>query len=63
MEEPQFTQVYAGTTAEDGGNTYVTYTVLASYENGDAVLTIQLLDLGESFAIYQFNVNSIALLD
>ena len=63
MGEPEFTQVYSGTTVQEGASTYVTYTVLARYENGDALLTIQLIDLGDSFAVYQFNVNSNALLD
>ena len=59
----EFTQVYSGATVQDGANTIVTYSLLAHYENGDAQLTIQLLDLGESFQIYYLNVNSSALID
>jgi len=63
IDEPQFTQVHSGATVKEGANTIVTYTVLAHYENGDAHISIRLLDLGGSFEIYHFNLNSKALIE
>ena len=63
MDEPQFAQVSSSDTAREGANTIVTYGVVAHYENGDAQITIRLLDLGNSFEIYQFNLNSKALIE
>jgi hypothetical protein len=63
IEEPQFSQVTSGATVRDGANTIVTYGVLAHYENGDAQISIRLLDLGSSFEIYQFNLNSQVLIE
>jgi hypothetical protein len=61
MNEPNFTKIYTGATLEDGKYTLVTYTINAEYENGDAVITIVLLDLGTNFQVYRFNINSMAL--
>ncbi|MDF0534149.1 hypothetical protein PY479_07660 [Shewanella sp. A32] len=63
MDEPVFNQVQAGATIQEGANTIVTYTVLAHYENGDAQITIRLLDLGGSFEVYYFNVNSTVFIE
>ncbi len=63
LEEPQLQQIYSGATVREGTNTIVTYTVLAHYDNGDAQITIKLLDLGDSFDVYRFNVNSSALIE
>ncbi|ARU55874.1 hypothetical protein OLMES_1800 [Oleiphilus messinensis] len=64
MEEPEFNQVRSGAIVREGANTIVTYnTVLAHYENGDAQITIRLLDLGGSFEVYHFHVNSAALIE
>ena len=63
IEEPEFNQVYSGATVQEGANTIVTYTVLAHYENGDAQIIIRLLDLGDSFEVYHFNINSKALIE
>jgi len=63
MEEPEFSNVYSGATIDDGANTIVTYTIFAHYENGEAKITIRLLDLGESFEVYHFNVSSMALIE
>jgi len=61
FEEPNFTNIYTGATLESGKTTLVTYTIDAVYENGDAVITITLLDLGNSFNVYKFYINSMAL--
>jgi hypothetical protein len=63
IEEPIFTQVHSAATVTEGANTIVTYGVAAHYENGDAQITIKLLDLGEAFEIYHFNINSVALIE
>lgn len=63
MEEPEFNQVLSGATIREGASTIVTYTVLTHYENGDAQITIRLLDLGKSFEVYHFNVNSTAFIE
>ena len=63
IDEPQFSQVTSSTTVREGANTIVTYGVLAHYENGDAQISIRLLDLEVSFEIYQFHLNSQALIE
>lgn len=61
MEEPNYSKVFSGPTVEGVQNTIVTYTVDAEYERGDAVVTINLLDKGDSFRVYNFHFNSMAL--
>lgn len=61
MSEPDFTNLTVKTTSKDGEQTLVTYTINAEYENGNAIVTIVLLDLGNTFQVYSFNVNSTAL--
>lgn len=63
IEEPTFAQVLSGATIQDGASTIVTYTVVGHYENGDANITIRLLDLEDSFKIYHFKMNSLALIE
>lgn len=63
FEEPSFTNINTGATLENGKQTIVTYTINAVYENGDAFVTMSLLDLGKSFQIYKFHINSKALMD
>ncbi len=62
IEDPQFLSVNSSATTSEGANTIVTYSIEAHYENGDATITIKLLDLNESFEVYSFNVNSMALI-
>ena len=61
--EPGFSNVTSGATLNEGPTTIVTYTVPAVYEYGEAMITIRLVDLGDSFEIYYFNFNSTALMD
>ena len=63
MDEPEFLKVTSGATVLEGASTIVSYGVLAHYENGDAQITISLLDLGSSFEIYHFNLKSKALIE
>ncbi len=59
--EPDFSRAYTGTNPEEGTQTIITYTVDAVYEKGDAVITISLLETGDSFKIYKFHVSSMTL--
>ena len=63
LGEPKFSNVTSGATLDEGSMTIVTYTVPAEYEYGDALISIRLVDLGDSFEIYNFNLNSTALMD
>lgn len=63
LGEPAFSNVTSGATIDDGSITLVTYTVPAEYEYGDALISIRLVDLGDSFEIYHFKLNSTALMD
>lgn len=62
MEAPVFQGVFKGVNTEHGAQTILTYTVKAKYGNGDANITIKLLDKGGEFKVYYFNVNSKALM-
>ena len=61
LGEPSFTRIHTGANIESGKQTIVTYTIDAVYENGDAVITMSLLDRGNSFQVYKFHINSMAL--
>jgi hypothetical protein len=58
MEEPEFSQVDSMRKRNSDEKIIVTYKIEAHYENGDAVITIGLLDQGESFHVQNFNINS-----
>ena len=62
MEEPKFLNVFFPTKAICGANTItsliITFGVLAHYENGDANLTIQLLNKNSKYQVCSFFVNS-----
>ncbi len=61
--EYQFNTVTSRALTPGGSGTFVTYTVPAVYENGDAVLTITLKEEGDSFSVYHFKLDSLALFD
>jgi len=63
IEEPQFVNVSSNVTVSNGQQTIATYTILAHYENGDATITMRLLEIDGGFKIYQFHLNSNALID
>ncbi len=63
IEEPQFINVSSITTISSGQQTIVTYTILAHYEKGDATITMRLLEVEGGFQIYQFHLNSNALIN
>ncbi|WDT84396.1 DUF3887 domain-containing protein [Alteromonas sp. 009811495] len=59
----QFNTVTSRALTSGGSGTFVTYIVPAKYENGEATLTITLKEEGESFSVYHFNLNSLALFE
>ena len=61
MEEPVFKKVYAEEEIDIGIQTIIEYDIDAKYENGDALISIKLLDRGGSFDIYRFNLSSSTL--
>jgi hypothetical protein len=61
MEEPEFKKVFSEQETEIGVQTIVEYNVEAVYENGEALISIKLLDRGGSYDIYRFNLSSSVL--
>ncbi len=59
--EPVFQTVSSSSTMQNGSMTLITYHIPAKYENGDANLTVVLKEKEESFEVYRFNVDSMAL--
>ncbi|MBW2503041.1 MAG: hypothetical protein JRE16_00575 [Deltaproteobacteria bacterium] len=57
FDKPKFSQIHL----EDKDRAIVEYTIDAKYENGDAILTVNLLHEDGEFKIYHFNVQSSAL--
>jgi hypothetical protein len=60
FDEPQFVNIESIETLLDGKQTIATYNILTRYENGDANITIRLLEGDDGFKIYTFYVGSIA---
>lgn len=60
-EEPVFQTVNSSSTIQHGAMTLVTYHVPATYENGEAKLTVVLKEKETSFDVYRFKVESMAL--
>ena len=63
FEDPDFSKEYTGSNAEEGIQTIITYTIDAAYENGDAVITLDLLESEDSYKIYKFYISSIVLVE
>lgn len=61
LQEPQFEEVYLGSTLKGQKETVVSYTVDARYSSGPAEITISLMNKGDSFAVNSFDVRSEAL--
>ena len=61
--EYQFNTVTSRALTSGDAGTGGTYTVPAVYENGDAVLTLTLKEEGDSFSVYHFKLDSLALFD
>ena len=57
IEEPKFLS-YDGGSAARGSLKIVTYSLKANFENGDALITIKLLDTDSGFQVFHFNLES-----
>ncbi|MBE0575426.1 MAG: hypothetical protein IH613_05960 [Desulfuromonadales bacterium] len=63
MEDPKFAQIHQNLQTDIGNLTIVVYNINAKYENGDAVISLKLLDKGETFEIYRFDFSSAILVE
>ena len=63
MEVPKFESVHSQEKSDSETQTVVVYDTEAKYENGEAVITLQLLQVGDSFEVYRFKVSSNALIE
>lgn len=61
MQEPQFAEVYSGSTLDGQPQTIISYELEARYSSGPAEIDISLIDRGDSFMVNSFNVHSEAL--
>lgn len=62
--EPEFSKIISGAQGnKDEGKKVVVYTVDAVYETGDAEITINLLVKDDTYKVYNFHINSLALLN
>ncbi|MDX2480774.1 MAG: hypothetical protein QNK24_10620 [Desulfuromusa sp.] len=59
--EATFKNKSTGGNAQSAKDPVITYEVEAQYSTGDAVITMSLVDRGESYEIYHFNFKSKAL--
>ena len=62
LEEPRFVEIYAGSSLKGEKQTVLSYQADAHYSNGTALITLALLDRGDHFEVYNFNIQSQALL-
>ena len=62
-EEPSFDKIQEMRNTDIGTLNIIEYNIDATYENGDAVINLQLLESGDSFEIYRFNFSSEILLE
>lgn len=63
MEDPKFAQLHENVQTDTGNLTIVVYDINAKYENGDAVISLKLLDKGETLEIYRFDFSSAILME
>ena len=63
FEEPQFQSVSKSATTELGGHTIIHYQLSAEYENGTALIAIQLIEKDDQLSLYSFKLNSDALFE
>jgi hypothetical protein len=61
METPEFQKVLSQEDSGSGMQTVIAYELAATYENGDALISINLLERDGSFEVYRFNLSSEAL--
>lgn len=63
METPEFEKVLSEEKTENGMRAIVAYEANAQYENGEALININLLEQDGAFKVYRFNLSSAALAD
>lgn len=63
MQEPKFDKVHQEQKTNMGAQTIIVYNVDAKYENGDAVINLNLIERNGAYEIYRFNFSSTALVD
>lgn len=63
IEKPKFVNFSNYSSLENGQKTILSYTILAHYENGDALIEMSLLEVENGFQVYRFHLNSSALID
>lgn len=63
METPEFEKVLSEEKTESGMRAIVAYEANAQYENGEALININLLEQDGAFKVYRFNLSSAALAD
>ncbi len=61
--EPKFEKLRTEDIVSGQPRTVILYTTDAKYENGDATITLRLIDNGGTFEIYRFNLSSKALFE
>lgn len=62
LEQPRFSKIHAEAGVDNSPQTIVEYTADAEYASGKAEIVISLLQTGNSFKVYHFNLGSQALL-
>ena len=63
FDEPKYEKLFSKAPASENRINIVSYTIAAVYEAGDASISISLLETGDSFLVYKFDINSMVLLD
>ena len=58
MEEPVFKKLHSEEETDIGVQTIIEYDINAKYENGDALISLKLLDRDGTYEIYRFNLSS-----
>jgi hypothetical protein len=58
MAEPKFEKVYTNQPTNFGSQIIIEYEVDAKYTNGDALISVKLLEREGSLQIYNFNISS-----
>lgn len=62
MAQPELQSITSSTSISDGPLTLVSYSIPVKYEHGQATVSVALKEKENSFEVYRFNVNSMALL-
>ena len=63
MDEPQFVNVTTNTDISNGNQTIATFAIVGYYDNGEANITLSLLEVEGGFQIYHLKITSPALIE